>query len=74
MANYNSIEPAAAVIDQRKENQNTNAGLYFPSDIGHHAMILNFKEYVYGGSAHVATVGQDSIVLPLPKSLQDNLN
>jgi len=74
MANYSSVEPAAAVIDQRKENQNTNAGLYFPSDIGHHAMILNFKEYAYGGSAHVATVGQDSIVLPLPKSLQDNLN
>jgi hypothetical protein len=74
MANYKSVTPAAAVIDQRKENQNTNAGLYFPSDIGHHAMILNFKEYAYGGSAHVATVGQDSIVLPLPKSLQDNLN
>ena len=74
MANYKSVTPAAAVIDQRKENQNTNAGLYFPSDIGHHAMILNFKEYAYGGSAHVATVGQDSIVLPLPKTLQDNLN
>ena len=46
----------------------------FPHDIGHHAMILNFKKYSYGGSAHVNQVSNDSIILPLPKNLQDNLN
>jgi len=73
-SNLSTITPAAAVIDQRKQNLNTSSDLYFPSTIGHHAMILNFKDYAYGGSAHAAIVGQDSIVLPLPKQLQDNLN
>ena len=68
------VVSAAELINQRKKNLNTRAGLYFPSTIGHHAMILNFKEYAYGGSSHANEVGLSSIVLPLPKSLQDNLN
>ena len=68
------VVSAAELINQRKKNLNTRAGLYFPSTIGHHAMILNFKEYSYGGSSHANEVGLSSIVLPLPKSLQDNLN
>jgi hypothetical protein len=69
-----TIKPAAAVAEQRKQNLNNNLGLYFPHDIGHHAMILNFKNYRYGGSTHMQEVSNDSIILPLPKNLQDNLN
>ena len=72
--NNETIKPAAAVAEQRKQNLNNNLGLYFPHDIGHHAMILNFKDYVYGGSSHMQEVSNDSIILPLPKNLQDNLN
>ena len=68
------IHSAAAVTEQRKQNLNNNLGLYFPHDIGHHAMILNFKDYDYGGSSHMREVSNDSIILPLPKTLQDNLN
>ena len=68
------IHAAAAVAEQRKQNLNNTLGLYFPHDIGHHAMILNFKDYAYGGSSHMQEVSNDSIILPLPKTLQDNLN
>ena len=68
------IHSAASVTEQRKQNLNNNLGLYFPHDIGHHAMILNFKDYDYGGSSHMREVSNDSIILPLPKTLQDNLN
>lgn len=69
-----TIHSAASVTEQRKQNLNNNLGLYFPHDIGHHAMILNFKDYDYGGSSHMREVSNDSIILPLPKTLQDNLN
>ena len=72
--NNQTVKPAAAVAEQRKQNLNNNLGLYFPHDIGHHAMILNFKNYQYGGSSHMQEVSNDSIILPLPKNLQDNLN
>lgn len=68
------ITPAATVTEQRKQNLNNNMGLYFPHTIGHHAMILNFKDYDYGGGTHMREVSNDSIILPLPKNLQDNLN
>ena len=68
------ITPAATVTEQRKQNLNNKMGLYFPHTIGHHAMILNFKDYDYGGGAHMREVSNDSIILPLPKNLQDNLN
>lgn len=69
-----TIHSAASVTEQRKQNLNNKLGLYFPHDIGHHAMILNFKDYDYGGSSHMREVSNDSIILPLPKTLQDNLN
>ena len=68
-----TVTPAAHGIDRTK-NANRGTQLMFPHDIGHHAMILNFKKYSYGGSAHVNQVSNDSIILPLPKNLQDNLN
>ena len=68
------ITPAATVTEQRKQNLNNKMGLYFPHTIGHHAMILNFKDYDYGGGTHMREVSNDSIILPLPKNLQDNLN
>ena len=68
------ITPAATVTEQRKQNLNNTMGLYFPHTIGHHAMILNFKDYDYGGGTHMREVSNDSIILPLPKNLQDNLN
>lgn len=71
--NNERVTPAAHGIDRTK-NANRGTQLMFPHDIGHHAMILNFKKYSYGGSAHVNQVSSDSIILPLPKNLQDNLN
>jgi hypothetical protein len=68
------IQPVAAMTEQRKKNLNDLQGLYFPSTIGHHAMILNFKSYAYGGSAHMSGITSKSIILPLPKNLQDNLS
>ena len=68
------IQPVAAMTEQRKKNLNDLQGLYFPSTIGHHAMILNFKQYAYGGSAHMSGITSKSIILPLPKNLQDNLS
>jgi len=68
-----TVTPAAHGIDRTK-NANRGTQLMFPHDIGHHAMILNFKKYSYGGSAHVNQISNDSIILPLPKNLQDNLN
>ena len=68
------IIPTATAIEQRLNNLNDNRSLSFPHTIGHHAMILNFKKYAYGGSAHAAGITSKSIILPLPKNLQDNLN
>ena len=68
------IVPTATAIEQRLANLNDKTELRFPHTIGHHAMILNFKKYAYGGSAHATGITSKSIVLPLPKNLQDNLN
>ena len=67
------ITPAETVIDQRMKKRNSST-LTFPHTLGHHAMIFNFKEYSYGNSAHATVVNTESIVLPLPKNLQDNMN
>ena len=67
------ITPAETVIDQRTKKRNSST-LTFPHTLGHHAMIFNFKEYSYGNSAHATVVNTESIVLPLPKNLQDNMN
>ena len=68
------IIPTATAIEQRLANLNDAGSLSFPHTIGHHAMILNFKKYAYGGSRHATGITSKSIVLPLPKNLQDNLN
>ena len=72
-SNTGKITPASTVIAQRASKRN-NSPLTFPHTIGHHAMIFNFKEYTYGNSSHASLMSQSSIVLPLPKTLQDNLN
>ena len=45
MANYKSVTPAAAVIDQRKENQNTNAEMY-EDLIANDIEIIAFREKI----------------------------
>ena len=73
MSNTGKVIPASSVIAQRQAKQ--RSGTYtFPHTIGHHAMILNFKTYDYGNSSHARLMNAESIVLPLPKTLQDNLN
>ena len=67
------ITPAETVINQRMKKRNSTV-LTFPHTLGHHAMVFNFKEYKYGLSEHATVVNTDSIVLPLPKNLQDNMN
>lgn len=73
MSNTGKITPASSVIAQRKGQRNSSPYM-FPHTLGHHAMIINFKQYEYGNSSHARLLSQESIVLPLPKTLQDNLN
>lgn len=69
------IRPAGSVIAQNKKASNTSGSIYrFPSDLGAHAMVLNIKDYSYGGGTVENEVLSSSIVLPIPKSLEDNFS
>lgn len=67
------IEPIQTVIEQRRASRRSEL-LRYPSNLGAHAVILNFKRYDYaatGGS--VASIDQTkSIVLPIPTNLADS--
>jgi hypothetical protein len=65
------ITPATFIMENNRRNNTEVASLRFPQDLGAHAMILNFKDYAYGGGTVQNSVTRGSIALPLPKSLQD---
>jgi len=66
------IIPVDSIMENNRKNNTEVASLRFPQDLGPHAMILNFKDYTYGGGTVQNSVTTGSIALPLPKSLQDN--
>lgn len=66
------ITPVDSIMENNRRNNTEVASLRFPQDLGAHAMILNFKDYTYGGGTVQNSVTSGSIALPLPKSLQDN--
>jgi hypothetical protein len=66
------INNAESVINQRKQGR-TPTKYTFPSDLGAHAMLINFNDFVYDPMAGV-TVNQisNSILLPIPSNLTDS--
>lgn len=66
------IKPVKTVISQRAESRR-HVNMRFPSDIGAHCMVLNFKDYSYDASKTAITniSTTSSIVLPLPSNLND---
>jgi hypothetical protein len=69
---FEHIKPAESVIQKNRKNQIGGNYYRFPSDLGAHSVILNFKQYQYGGSELKNSVETSSIVLPLPQNLQDS--
>lgn len=65
------ITPANFIMENNRKNNTEVTSLRFPQDLGPHAMILNFKDYIYGGGSIQNSVTTGSIALPLPKALQD---
>lgn len=65
------ITPANYIMENNRKNNTEVSSLRFPQDLGAHAMILNFKDYVYGGGSVQNSVTSGSIALPIPKSLLD---
>jgi len=69
---FELIKPAESVIQKNRKNQTGGKYYRFPSDLGAHSVILNFKQYQYGGSELKNSVDHSSIILPLPQNLQDS--
>ena len=69
---FELIKPAESVIQKNRKNQTGGKYYRFPSDLGAHSVILNFKQYQYGGSELKNSVDHSSIVLPLPQNLQES--
>ena len=69
---FELIKPAESVIQKNRKNQTGGNYYRFPSDLGAHSVILNFKQYQYGGSELKNSVDHSSIILPLPQNLQDS--
>lgn len=72
---YNLNKPAQVDIQKNKDRINRSSIMKFPDDLGTHAVILNFKTYDYSRTSISNTVvGFNSIVLPLPKNIQESFN
>lgn len=75
------IKPVETVIEQRRKVSSLTQ-LRYPSDLGAHAMIFNFKDYSYRGGDSLNTVNTSrtqstitsSIALPLPSNINDAYN
>lgn len=65
------VRPAANTINRGKQSTRANTSYTFPSDLGRHCMVINFKKYNYGSGGGINGVGNDTIVLPLPKQLAE---
>jgi hypothetical protein len=67
------IKSASSVI-QASRRSGTRASLKFPSDLGAHAMIINFEKYSYSSTqtGFVNSVNSGNIALPIPTNLVDS--
>jgi len=75
MALINNFEPVQSIVKKRKVSRQT-ANLRYPSNLGSHAVILNFKQYDYGNTniGRASINNTKSIVLPLPGNLTDTFS
>lgn len=69
------VEQPSDVIERNKAAYRPTT-LIFPEDIGAHCMVLNFEEYNYAatGATTVNGVTSDSIILPIPGNLSDDMS
>ncbi len=65
--------PVSGTITQAK-NDRTISRLKFPEQMGQHGIVLNFKKFSYGGGEQMNNVLRSSIVLPLPRNIQDTFS
>lgn len=65
-------QPEEAI--NRKKAQLRPTSLRFPQDLGAHAMIMNFEKYDYANtrSGAVNAVSNKTIILPIPRDLNDD--
>lgn len=75
MERFNLNKPVDSIIASARENLTKHAIFKYPEDLGPHAIVMNFKEYSYNGTAQGNTVDINaSIVLPIPKNIQDTFS
>lgn len=66
------IKPAASITERRRKSYSSSSYLRYPKDLGAHAVVMNFRTYQYKGDNQATSVDAASIVLPLPKNIQDS--
>lgn len=69
--NNSLIKPVGEQISRRRSNNSAQV-FRFPEDLGAHCIVMNFKNYQYGGGNQATQVNNDSIVLPLPANIKDS--
>lgn len=69
------VEQPENVIQSNKAAYRPTA-LMFPEDLGAHCMVLNFEQYNYAttGATTFNGVTSDSIILPIPANLSDDMS
>lgn len=68
------IRPPAKVIENSRRARELTL-LQYPLDLGPHAIIMNFHDYTFNATrSNSHQVLNDSVTLPVPMNLQDNLN
>jgi hypothetical protein len=68
----NLIKPADSVIAKNRRVQSGITRFRFPSNLGAHAMVFNFKDYEYRSDNQVNSILKSSVALPLPNNIQDS--
>ena len=63
--------PASLEIDRNRQRSRGGARMMFPEDLGRQGMLINFANYQYNAGGGVQGVSNDSIILPLPKQLNE---
>lgn len=70
------VEQPENVIQSNKAAYRPKKALMFPEDLGAHCMVLNFETYNYAttGATTVNSVTGESIILPIPGNLSDDMS
>ena len=64
--------PLEAMARRKVEQKGPSAVMTFPKNIGAHGTLMRFFKYSYGGSKGSEETRLAEIMLPLPKTIQDN--